>query len=97
MWSETQNRFRDDVALDLVRSPVNAEFAGVQIFLRRGVPIVRPRHEAVGGHRVLADGQTVVTDRLMRQVRDALEYLGAPDLEQRCGRSRIDAARHLRD
>ena len=66
MWSETKNCFRDDVALDFIRSPVKAEFSGVQIFLCRRVPVVRPRHEAVGAHRVLADRQTVVTDGLMR-------------------------------
>ena len=66
MWSETKNCFRDDVALDFIRPPVNAEFSGVQIFLRRRVPVVRPRHEAVGARRVLADRQAIVTDGLMR-------------------------------
>ena len=33
----------------------------------------------------------------MCQVRDALEYFSAPDLEQRCRRSRVYAARHLRN
>ena len=59
--------------------------------------VVRSRHEAVCTYRVLAYGQTVVADRLMCQVRNALEYLGASDLEQRCGRSRVYAARHLRN
>src|SRR5207244_6031167 len=95
MQSETQNRFRDDVALNFIRSPVNAELSGVQIFLGCRVPIVGSRHEVVGAYRVLTDGQTVIADRLVRQVGDALEYLGAPDLEQRRGRSRVDAARHL--
>src|SRR5207244_11969238 len=45
MWSETKNCFRDDVALDFIRSPVNAEFAGVQVLFRRRVAIVRARHE----------------------------------------------------
>ncbi len=48
-------------------------------------------------YRVLAYRQTVIADRLVRQIGDALEYFGAPDLEQRGRRSRVDAARHLRN
>ena len=46
--SETEHRFGDDVALDLVRSAVDAELARVQIFLRRRVAVVGTRHEMVG-------------------------------------------------
>src|SRR5467141_1327163 len=57
--------------------------------------VIRPWHEAIGAHRLLADSKTVIADRLVGQLGDALEYLGTPDLEQRGCRSRIDAARHL--
>ena len=59
--------------------------------------VIRPRHEAIGAHRLLADSKTVIADRLVGQLGDALEYLGTPDLEQRRRRSRIDTARHLGD
>src|SRR5216684_4354635 len=64
--------------------------------LRRGVAVVRPRHEMIGADRMLTDRQAIVADGAVGQLGDVLEYLGAADLEQRRRRSRIDAARHLR-
>src|SRR6202008_4523431 len=48
---ETEYRLGDDVALDLVGSAVDAELARVQVLLRRGVAVVRTRHEMVGADR----------------------------------------------
>src|SRR5260221_1818134 len=59
------------------------------------MPVIRPGHKAIGAHRMLADRKTVIADRLTGQIGNSLEYLGAPDLEQRGRRPRIDAARHL--
>src|SRR5437879_2181593 len=61
------------------------------------MPVNRPRHKAIGAHRMLADRKTVIADRPMGQIGNTLEYLGAPDLEQRGRQPRIDAARHLGD
>src|SRR2546429_5999865 len=59
--------------------------------------VIRPWHEVIGAYRVLAKRKTVIADRLVGQVGDALEYLGAPDLEHRGRRSRVDPPRHLGD
>src|SRR6516162_8483248 len=45
---ETEHRFGDDVALDLVRPAVDRELARVEIFFRRSVAVVRSRHKMVG-------------------------------------------------
>src|SRR6266851_995002 len=59
--------------------------------------VIRPWHEVIGAYRVLANRKTIISDRLVGQVGDALEYLGAPDLKQRGRRSRVDPPRHLGD
>src|SRR5260370_36712857 len=94
---KTQHRFGDDVALDLVRSAVDAELACVQVFLRGGVAVVRARHEMIGADRMLANRKTIVADGLVCQIGDALEDLGAADLEQRSDRSGVDSTGHLRN
>ena len=66
-------------------------------FSEYGVCIIRPRRETVRAYWVLANGQAIIADRLVGQICDALEYLGAPDLEQRGSLSRIDSSRHLRN
>src|SRR6266481_361201 len=77
----TKHRFCDDVALDLVRSAVDAELARVEIFFRRGMPVVRPRHEHVIACRMLAQRKAIIADRAVREIGDALENLGASDLK----------------
>src|SRR5258705_4155048 len=94
---QTKHRFCDDVALDLVRSAVNAELARVEIFFRRGMPVVGPRHEHVVARRMLAQRKAIIADGAVREIGDALEDFGAPDLEKRGRRSRIYPSRHLRD
>src|SRR5260370_9624916 len=79
---QTKHCFCDDVALDLVRSAVNAKLARVEILFRRGMPVVWPRHEHIIARRMLAKRKAVVADRAMREVGDALEDFGAPDLEK---------------
>src|SRR6202011_4960252 len=67
---QTKHRFCDDVALDLVRSAVDAEFARVEIFFRRRMSVVWPRHEHVVARRMLAKRQAVIADRAVREVSD---------------------------
>src|SRR6476659_4236708 len=96
-WLQTKHCFCDDVALDLVRSAVNAELARVEIFFRRGMAVVRTRHEHVVARRMLAQRKAIIADSAVREVGDALEDFGAPDLEQRSRRSRVYPSRHLRN
>src|SRR6266849_10653186 len=93
---QTKHRFCDDVALDLVRSAVDAELARVEIFFRRRMSVVRPRHEHIIARWMLAQRKAVIADRAVRQLGDALEDFGAPDLEQRRRRSGVYPPRHLR-
>src|SRR5690349_20458764 len=69
MRLQAQNRFGDNVALDLVRSAVDAELARIQILFRRGMPVVRTRHEVIGAYRMLADREAIIADRLMSEIR----------------------------
>src|ERR1700687_5334973 len=94
---QTKHRFCDDVALDLVRSAINTKLARVEIFFRRGMSVVRSRHEHIVARRMLAKRQAIIADCAVCKVGDALEDFGAPDLEQRGCRSRVYPPRHLRD
>src|SRR5258707_2711731 len=60
---QTKHRFCDDVALDLVRSAVDAELARVEIFFGRGVSVIRSGHEHVVACRMLAKRKAIIADR----------------------------------
>src|SRR5260370_21664991 len=51
----------------------------------------------IGRYRMLANRKTIVADGLVCQIGDALEDLGAADLEQRSYRSGVDSTGHLRN
>src|SRR5258708_8474363 len=50
----------------------------------------------IGARRMLANRKTIVADGLVCQIGDALEDLGAADLEQRSYRSGVDSTGHQR-
>src|SRR5258708_37203901 len=51
----------------------------------------------IGARRMLANRKTIVADGLVCQIGDALEDLGAADLEQRSYRSGVDSTGHQRN